>query len=644
MLTSGITGPCDPTVFASNEAILRRRFPDLAALVESYSGQWQRSIRTHTSSSGFPTISVESGQAWVHVHSTYQPAVEAQRWLEEPLNADWNTAIILGMGLGYHLDALLERRPNCRVIIVEPRLDVFYAALALKDQRRLLSHRSLGLIVTDDPIAAAHQLFHKQREALLDEATTFVWPATTRYAAGFREVFESQLVDVLRASRGNIATTAIFQSQWIDNFFENVALAVNDPGIASLGQQLAGHPAIIVSAGPSLEKNGHLLAEAKGKAVIIAAGSAIHPLLTHGVEPDLLVSFDPGEFNYRHFEQLHTRTIPLVYVPTIFPRILKEYLGPRFTAAMNTFPFISWVFRELGEEKGLLSSGPSIANVCWHLANVLGLNPIILVGQDLAFTDGKTHAAGVVHARTVDLHSPNEQDCYVSTEGIDGSPVLTSRAMYNMKVWFEQRLMSTRNGLITIDSTEGGAKINGTVIMPLREALVEYCRELVHPHSTIMHVHYEESQRLDHHRYAQRLHDLFEQLNAQMQSILELSEEGLAVAKVLLRESSLRKLSEKRLNEATARLGRHTKKIADTPAYTLFIEPVIAHVIEAVSVVMQARLKKEANLHRQGAQVARQYVALFTSVRDIVRHIHRLLKHQAKVNTFIPKDPPIRTS
>src|SRR5690606_1954035 len=111
--------------------------------------------------------------------------------------------------------------------------------------------------------------------------------------------------------------------------------SLSDPGINPLLTCFRGRPGIIVSAGPSLEQNVHLLSSAKGRALIIAAGSTINPLLKRAIEPDILVSFDSGQGNYRHFENLRMPHLPLVYVPTIYPRIVEEYVGPRFSAAMD---------------------------------------------------------------------------------------------------------------------------------------------------------------------------------------------------------------------------------------------------------------------------------------------------------------------
>lgn len=628
MTTHVSRAPLDPQLFEANLLILRRRFPEVAEAVNFVAETWTAAVLPQPSRSGMPTMSARVNGASVYVHSTFQPAVEAARWAREPLERAWDFAVVYGMGLGYHLDVLLEQRPQCRLVVVEPRADVLFAAMALKDQRRLLSHPYLELYSGGDPAVVASKLFSAHLKGLLDEAPFFVWPAATRYAPEYWRAFQSRLTDLFRATRSDMATRRTFQLQWVNNFLKNLHHAVNDPGISSLRDRLAGRPAIVVAAGPSLEQNIHLLREAKDRAVVIAAGSAINPLLKNRIEPDLLVSFDPSEANYQHFENLRTSWLPLVYVPTIFPRIIEEYPGPRFTAAMDTFPFITWFFNELGEEKGLLASGPSVANVSWYLANELGLNPIILVGQDLAFTRGKTHAAGAAHARTVDVESEEARGRLLLTEGVDGTPVPTTTPMYAMKVWFEQRLMKAPKDRMTIDATEGGAKIEGTAIMTLEEALAKYCQDEFTPYETIMSVHRAEAERLAGQSAQERVRHVLGELREDLFLVVRVATDALQSARQLLRESQTKRLNEQRLKEAATRLGRHAKGLTTIAAYKVFIEPVNLHILRAIGLLLRRRLEKETDLYGKGTEVARLYSTLFSSSRDMARHIVRLLKEQ----------------
>ena len=108
-----------------------------------------------------------------------------------------------------------------------------------------------------------------------------------------------------------------------------------------------GHPAIIVSAGPSLEKNIHLLREAKGKAVIIAVDAVLPTLVPAGVIPDIVVVLEANRTQFLVFQN-----IPLLrYIPAVFSgEVVHEslsslYPGPMFFAMIHNHPISTWVQR-----------------------------------------------------------------------------------------------------------------------------------------------------------------------------------------------------------------------------------------------------------------------------------------------------------
>lgn len=103
------------------------------------------------------------------------------------------------------------------------------------------------------------------------------------------------------------------------------------------------------------------------------------------------------------------------------------------------------------------------------IAVYLGCNPIIFIGQDLAYTDGKYHADSCN-----DTTESDTVDDMIEVEGIDGNKVFTNSVWHTFLMWMEKFIIHNPNN-IYIDATEGGAKIHGTKIMPLRQAITKYC-------------------------------------------------------------------------------------------------------------------------------------------------------------------------
>jgi ribosomal protein L7/L12 len=103
---------------------------------------------------------------------------------------------------------------------------------------------------------------------------------------------------------------------------------------------------------------------------------------------------------------------------------------------------------------------------------VLGANPIVFIGQDLALTDGKDHAEGYPHTYNANTLK-NRTDNGFDADGYHGGRVRTERQLMYYKTWFERRASELTDRLI-INATEGGARINGTVQLPFATV----CREI----------------------------------------------------------------------------------------------------------------------------------------------------------------------
>lgn len=177
-----------------------------------------------------------------------------------------------------------------------------------------------------------------------------------------------------------------------------------------------------------------------------------------------------GAPNYKHFEKISCE-IPLVFDVGIYPQIVEEYDGPKWVCCCDRY-LLSWFQEALNINIIELKSGPSVANVAMDFAYRLGCNLIIMVGQDLAYTEGRSHATGTVYQ---DVKAEDYSRRLIPVEDINGGTVYTDRVFLAMLSWFEQEIASYPDSIKVIDATEGGARISGTQVMALKKAIEEYC-------------------------------------------------------------------------------------------------------------------------------------------------------------------------
>ena len=68
-------------------------------------------------------------------------------------------------------------------------------------------------------------------------------------------------------------------------------------------------------------------------------------------------------------------------------------------------------------------NGGCVANAAFAFVQAMGFETIILVGQDLAYTDNKIHAGNRIDDRKINTN----QDNYVRVKGVDGDNVYISK-------------------------------------------------------------------------------------------------------------------------------------------------------------------------------------------------------------------------
>lgn len=427
---------------------------------------------------------------------------DTEKWFDDLTASEWYIGLLLGFGDGAHVERLIRTYPDRALYVLEPDPDAFLRACHDRDLAPIVTHSDFQLLLIHqlDVRLIAQRLFQSVREHLaLGKIVTLNWPPYKARWGDFWLQFHDRITEHIKQDATNMATYRRYTLDWQRNVWANLPYAVRDPGVGALFDRFAGKPAILVASGPSLAKNIHLLPQARGRALIVAAGSGIEPLRKAGIQPDLALSFDAGEQNIQPFLGLDAEmpTLPLVYSGVIYPQVVATWAGPRWVMGVDVYPFETWIYRQLGQNKGEVSSGPSVANVTWDLLMRLGCNPIILVGQDLALTGGRTHADGVASAAAVDLD--NLGVGYELVDGIDGEKVWTTTVMLTFKTWFEQRIILWRNlqtqagapVQITIDATEGGARIEGTELLSLREAIDTYCTAAFDPSGLLSRLHAE---------------------------------------------------------------------------------------------------------------------------------------------------------
>jgi hypothetical protein len=494
-----MTATTDPTLatilppdapYLANLAALWSADAKLARAIEAIADTaLATAVRVELARSGEPTIAIlpaaESTGGAVYLHSRYQPAAEGKK-LAAAVDVDEKLIFYcLGFGLGYHVEKLFDQAGDDAIFcIFEPRLAVLRAAFEQRDVSRLIASRRVMFFTTADKADLFTRLNPHTAAVNLGTATLEHAPSVQTSPDFFAH--QKQWLDEFASlCRTSINTLILNGHRTAENIARNLGWYAALPGIGNLKDRFKGKPAIIVSAGPSLRKNKHLLPQAAGKAVVIAAQTTLKPLLEIGVEPDFVTSLDWSDICTRFFEDLPPALkTQLVAEPKATSKIFQMHPGP---AALLGNDFADNLLHELRLDRPRLPAGATVAHLAFYLAEHLGCDPIIFVGQDLGFADGLAYVPGTGHdtaarAEYGRFYTPEmkqweqivrDRPILRRIPDVHGRPMYTEERLYAYLQQFERDFGASKSRVI--DASEGGAMKRGTTVMTLADAISQFC-------------------------------------------------------------------------------------------------------------------------------------------------------------------------
>lgn len=131
-----------------NLKALEQKDRPLKELIEQ-SGDSLDNIKLLSSKRGSPSLSVEKDDgSRLLLHSLYDPAKEAERFISNFSFENKKYIIVLGLGLGYHLTEVFKRaEPDAHIFLFEPRLDIFKTWIKTFPLQEQLKDFRLHLII-----------------------------------------------------------------------------------------------------------------------------------------------------------------------------------------------------------------------------------------------------------------------------------------------------------------------------------------------------------------------------------------------------------------------------------------------------------------------------------------------------------------
>ncbi|GMO60765.1 MAG: DUF115 domain-containing protein [Termitinemataceae bacterium] len=444
------------SIFDKNISVMRCIVPHLAdKLSQMELSESAKKIEVSPAASGDPTLIVNGN----YVHSGREPAKEGKRIAQSALSGGGeNTAVVvLGMGLGYSLEEAVKLCPKCTFVIVEHDIDIFKAALSVRDFSKVFCLGSFIFVIG----GRAANIFTALNELKTSTLTVLKNIAITNLDKEWFAELEGNINTFKTKTDVNNATLKRFGRRFERNIKKNTPLIKKLPGVCALFGKFK-MPVLLLAAGPSLDEIAPYIKDLQKRFLLVASDTALRFLKNNGAAADFVFTVDPQFWNSRHLTHALPKESILIAECSVYPSVMRQ-AGAVFATES---PFYSGP-NAFMREKGILAAGGSVITSAWDFARLIGGHSeggqaegersIYIAGLDLSFPDLKTHYKGALFEELAAscasrLASPDHKSFLAlrggvpffarSAGGAVSAPdekVLTDKRMSLYAAWFENK-------------------------------------------------------------------------------------------------------------------------------------------------------------------------------------------------------------
>jgi hypothetical protein len=369
-----------------------------------------------------------------------------------------DTLVLAGSGLGWHAKAVLVQPKGPQLVIYET------------DAYRIAMARSLGPDLTGAKFVQNDEELVEALAERLVYGTNGVRPGRVAvYAPEAYRLAEPDLAGQAKSiakqivSRSSIdyQTRASKRSEWLNNLRINFKYILQCPDLTRLVNKFKGVPALVIGAGPSLDTSLEAMARLENKALLVAAASAIGPMAQSGMAPHFAVALEAKDES-RQFRSADFNVTRLAAASSGHTNHFSKW--PDKSSLIHLQP---WAAKLSGGGLGLPNGGHA-TSAAFSLAVLWGCDPIILVGQDLAYSGGKIHASNRPGGE--DEKRPE----LIDIPAIGGGLTKTSAVFMSYINWYQETaayLARTGGRARVINATAQGAHLSGFEHMLLEDVL-----------------------------------------------------------------------------------------------------------------------------------------------------------------------------
>ena len=320
------------------------------------------------------------------LHNRQNPLQEAAEIFAQAQNEPVAIHLIYGLGLGY-LFQIASRKSQGTVILYEPDLNILKIAFTLVDFTSDIAKSNVYIAAT----------LEKAGEYIYQKSNTKNIPLMLS-TISYRKLNENnfnELVTELQRMVGSYGMDLRYTTQKM--YYVLVRLAANIPSLvheiplAEYKDFYKGKTAVIVSAGPTLDRNIETIKKYRDNIVLFVVGTAMKTIAKHDITPDFLCIIETIDCS-KQIEGLDLSNVNFITEPFSHPNLRKFKFKNTYSHISANQPVNSF-WRGVAElDTSEYWSKGTVSYAALNCARILGCSKLVLVGQDLAYVEGQCYS------------------------------------------------------------------------------------------------------------------------------------------------------------------------------------------------------------------------------------------------------------
>lgn len=325
----------------------------------------------------------------VTVHDSNNPQIEAINAFGNINSTSENSVtVIFGLGLGYLFKrAYIESKG--KIVVYEPNLDILKFTFEVVDFSKELADERVYIANSRTELLKFLNQSYTYKSSL---SLLFLESSYKLYPDELNSI-KQDFPEIQRHLEGNFVCLFSNSLLWAEEGIRNIPEFIKNYSVDSLRNKFRGKAALVVSSGPSLDKNIESLKKIRNKVVLFCVSNAYNTLEKHKIKPDFVSFIDVLNCN-KVVKDNDLSDVNLIIQSIAHNNTFNIKSNRKFVFYSNNDIVSRWLSEvaDIPNLKDYENKG-TVSYCALYSAYMMGFNPIIILGQDLAFTDGKCYSS-----------------------------------------------------------------------------------------------------------------------------------------------------------------------------------------------------------------------------------------------------------